>query len=55
MSNAETKFGIFSGLGFILIGQDLNGILHTVLLAGLGASVSFLVSRCLQCFFKRKD
>ena len=55
MSNAETKLGVFSGLGFIFIGQVLSGLLHTILLAALGATVSFLISRFLQWLFKRKD
>ncbi|NTE03165.1 hypothetical protein G6M26_41705 [Agrobacterium tumefaciens] len=55
MNNPETKMGVLGGLSFCLIGQIHNSIYQSVLLAAIGAGVSFLVSRFLQWLFKNPD
>jgi len=53
MNSAETKIGVLGGISLSMIGQIQQGILQTILLAGLGAAVSFFVSRILQWLFKK--
>ncbi|WP_231465089.1 hypothetical protein [Pedobacter sp. Leaf132] len=54
MSNSETKMGMFGGVSLSVLGQMPSNILQTVLLAALGACVSFFVSRILQWLSKIK-
>ena len=55
MNSAETKMGVLGGVSFSLIGQIQSGVLQTILLAALGAVVSFFVSRILQWLVRNKD
>jgi len=55
MNSAETKMGILGGVSFSLIGQIQSGVMQTILLAAIGAAVSFFVSRALQWLFKNKE
>lgn len=55
MTSVETKMGVLGGVSFSLIGQIQNTVLHTILLAALGATVSFFISRFLQWLIKVKD
>ncbi|MGM9476224.1 hypothetical protein ACS5PU_07330 [Pedobacter sp. GSP4] len=52
MNNFSVKMGIVGGVCFSVLGQWPIGILQTILLATLGAVVSFIVSRILQRWFK---
>ncbi|GGI28397.1 hypothetical protein [Pedobacter mendelii] len=53
MNSSETKMGVLSGISFSMIGQVQSSILQTILLAALGAAVSFLVSKILQLLFRQ--
>lgn len=55
MISVETKMGVLGGVSFSLIGQIQNTVVHTILLAALGATVSFFISRFLQWLIKVKD
>jgi hypothetical protein len=55
MNSVETKMGILGGVSFSLIGQIQTSLMQTILLAALGATVSFLISRFLQWLIKVKD
>ena len=55
MNSLETKMGILGGVSFSLIGQSQTSLMQTILLAALGATVSFLISRFLQWLIKVKD
>lgn len=55
MSSGEIKAGTFGGLCFSMLGQmQFESIIQTALLAALGATVSFLISRFLQWLAKNK-
>ncbi|WP_316831863.1 hypothetical protein [Pedobacter aquatilis] len=54
MSSTETKAGTATGLALSILGQIEHDVLQTLALAALGATVSFFVSRILQCLFNRK-
>lgn len=51
----ETKMGVLGGVSFSLIGQIQATIMQTILLAALGATVSFFISRFLQWLIQMKD
>lgn len=55
MTNTETKMGILGGVCFSVVGQFGRSILETIVLAALGAVVSFVISRVLQWLVKRRD
>lgn len=55
MNSVETKMGVLGGVSFSLIGQIQTSLMQTILLAALGATVSFLISRFLQWLIKVKD
>ena len=52
MNSLSVRMGIIGGICFSLFGQLPSGIVQTILLASLGAVVSFIVSRLLQAWFK---
>jgi hypothetical protein len=54
MNSAETKMGVLGGVSFSLIGQIQSSVMQTILLAAIGAAVSFFVSRTLQWLTKDK-
>lgn len=51
----ETKMGVLGGVSFSLIGQIQATVMQTILLAALGAIVSFFISRFLQWLIQMKD
>jgi len=55
MNSVETKMGVLGGVSFSLIGQIQTSLMQTILLAAMGATVSFLISRFLQWLIKVKD
>jgi len=55
MNSVETKMGVLGGVSFSLIGQIPTSLMQTILLAALGATGSFLISRFLQWLIKVKD
>jgi len=55
MNSVETKMGVLGGVSLSLIGQIQTSLMQTILLAALGATVSFLISRFLQWLIKVKD
>jgi hypothetical protein len=52
MNNLSVRMGVIGGVCFSVFGQLPSGIAQTILLATLGAIVSFIVSRILQAWFK---
>lgn len=52
MNSLPVRMGVVGGVCFSVLGQLPSGIVQTILLAILGAVISFIVSRLLQAWFK---
>ena len=52
----SSKMGIISSTFMVLLfAIDTEELLSTIILAGIGATVSFIISQILEKLYKRKD
>ncbi|MCX2574001.1 hypothetical protein [Pedobacter sandarakinus] len=54
MNSTETKMGMLGGISFSVLGLSASDFAQATLLAGIGACVSFFVSKLLQWFHNRE-
>jgi hypothetical protein len=52
-SSGGIKAGMIGGLLFVFVGMKTEEIVKTIVLAVIGASVSFVVTLCLKWLTKR--